>query len=46
MFDCYPITVSKVDFIERYLGKKIDWDFVSKAYFLEACAANSDYRKA
>jgi len=42
MFYCYSITASKADFIEKYLRKKIEWEFTLKAYFLEAEAVNSD----
>lgn len=41
MFCCYPITVSKIDFIERCTKEKVKWDFVTKAYFLEAHSAES-----
>lgn len=46
MFCCYPITVSKVDFMEGYLKEKINWDFANKAYFLEASTAKSNDREA
>lgn len=36
MFDCYEITEGNVEFIEKYLGVDVCWDFASKCYFVEA----------
>ncbi|MDX1606696.1 MAG: hypothetical protein R3202_10925 [Candidatus Competibacterales bacterium] len=34
--DCYPIDPARADFLRPYLVEEPDWDFVGRAYFLEA----------
>lgn len=38
MFDCYPISASKIDFIRKYVLEEPKWDFIDNSYFLEAHA--------
>ena len=38
MYDCYPIGLKDISFIEEFLGKRIKWEFVLYAYFVEADA--------
>ena len=38
MFDCYPIKECNVEFLAKYLEKEPEWNFVHKAYFVEAHA--------
>lgn len=39
MYDCWPVRPENVQFVERYLGRAVRWNFASEAYFLEANAA-------
>lgn len=38
MFDCYPIRQSNIEFLSKHVLTEPNWDFVTKAYFLEAHA--------
>jgi len=36
MYYCYPIKEENIAFLKKYLSEELDWDFVNKAYFVEA----------
>jgi len=36
MFDCFSIKLDNIGFMQKFLSISPNWDFASKAYFIEA----------